>query len=200
MKKILVGACAALTMTSSLAMADTPVMFSTLNGFNAPAADSVKGVRLAVLYGKTGNVTGVDFALIGMSESDNLVGVNFPLIIGANKVNDSMTGASLGLFNWHTGNDLGANLGFVNLTNNVKGVNFSFVNVANNVKGLNWAAVNYSKGDSLVDLGFANISEHSTVQLGIFNMTSEIKGVQIGLINCAKNGFLPCFPIVNFSK
>ncbi|PQJ89867.1 VC2662 family protein [Aliivibrio sifiae] len=185
MKKILVGTCAALSMVSSFAMADsTPVMFSSLNGFNAPAASEVTGVRLAALHGKTGDITGVDFAL-GMSESDNLTGVNFPLFIGANKVNGNMTGASFGLFNWHKGEDLGANLGFVNITNNVKGANLS--------------AVNYSEGYTMVDVGVANLSNDSHVQVGFFNMTSEIKGVQVGLINCAENGFLPCFPIVNFA-
>ena len=70
----------------------------------------------------------------------------------------------------------------------------------NDVKGANVSFVNYSEGDTLVDVGAANLSEVSTVQVGIFNKTTKIEGVQIGLINCADNGFFPCFPIVNFAK
>lgn len=185
MKKILVGTCAALSMVSSFAMADsTPVMFSSLNGFNAPAASEVKGVRLTALHSEPVSVTGLDFALLGLSETQDVTGVNWGFL-GANRVHGEFTGASFGLFNWHMGDDLGANLGFVNITNNVKGANVS--------------AVNYSEGYTMVDVGVANLSNDSHVQVGLFNMTSEIKGVQVGLINCAENGFLPCFPIVNFA-
>ncbi|MBL4831209.1 MAG: phaC PHA synthase [Aliivibrio sp.] len=185
MKKILLGSFVALSMTSTVAFAEsTPAMFSSLNDFNAPAAESVTGVRLAALHGKTGDVTGVDFAF-GMSESDNITGVNFPLFIGGNRVHNSMTGASFGLFNWHEGTDVGANLGLVNITNDVTGANVS--------------VVNYSEGYTMVDVGAVNMSNDSHVQVGLFNMTKEIKGVQVGLINCAENGFLPCFPFVNFS-
>ncbi len=163
----------------------TPVMFSSLNGFNAPAADTVGGVRLAVLHGKVNEVKGVDFALLGMSETNKTTGVNLGLW-GAAKVNQSMTGASLGIFNWIPGDTLGANLGAVNVTGNVNGANVSFVN--------------YSTGDTLVDVGAVSLSEASTVQVGIFNSTKNIKGVQVGIINCADNGFFKCFPIVNFAK
>lgn len=186
MNKSTASIAALISLVSCSALADSaPIMFSSLNGFNAPEAAEVKGVRLALLHGQTGDVTGVDFSLLGMSESQNITGVNFPLVIGANKVNGNMTGASFGLFNWHEGSDLGANLGLVNVTNNVKGANVS--------------TVNYSEGYTMVDVGAVNLSNDSHVQVGFFNMTTEIKGVQVGLLNCAENGFLPCFPIVNFA-
>ena len=164
----------------------TPVMFSSLNGFNAPAADTVSGVNLAVLHGKIQQVKGVNFSVVGMSETDTTVGVNLGLFFGAAKVNKSMTGASLGIFNWMPGQTVGANLGAVNITGDVKGANLGLVN--------------YSEGDTTFDLAAVSISKSSTVQLGFVNITENIKGVQIGLLNCADNGFFKCFPIINFAK
>ncbi len=185
MKKLLVTAAMMSAMAAGGAHAEsTPIMFSTLGGFNAPTANEVGGLRVSLLYGQVDKVTGLDLSILGMSETQELKGVNWSWL-GANRVKSKMTGASLGFFNWHQGDDLGANLAFVNITNNVK--------------GLNWSAVNYASGETMVDLGLVSISEASLVQVGIFNMTSTINAVQVGLINCASNGFLPCFPIVNFS-
>lgn len=171
---------------SGLTIAATPVMFSSIDNFNAPDNDNVAGVRLSALHGKVDTLKGVDFAVVGISETNTTTGVNFGLFLGASKVNQQMTGASLGLLNWNEGLTTGVNLGAVNLTNDVKGANVSFVN--------------YSEGDTMVDVGAVNLSSESTVQVGIFNKTSKIDGVQVGIINCADNGFLPCFPIFNFAK
>ncbi len=178
----------ALSAIASVVVADpAPVQFSSLNGFNAPDNQSVVGVRFPALYGKTASVKGVDLHLLAISEVDDFTGLQFPLLIaGANHINNSMTGAAFGVWNWNKGQTTGLNWGAVNITNNVKGANIG--------------AVNISTGDTSFDLSVANISKASSVQLGIFNMTDEIKGVQIGLLNCAKNGFLPCFPFVNFAK
>ncbi len=161
----------------------TPAQFSFLE-FNAPDSSDVKGVRLTALYGKTGNVTGIDFA-IGLSEVDNLTGISWPLLLGANRVNGSMTGLGMGLVNLHKGSDKGVNLGLLNLTNDVQGLNLGVVNV--------------SSGDTLADISAVNISDTSTFQLAFFNKTERLKGLQIGFLNCADNGFLPCFPIFNFA-
>lgn len=184
MKKILTAVAISTAFASSIAVAASPVMFSSINDFNAPDNSQVSGVRLAALHGKVEQVKGVDFAIVGMSETNTTTGVNFGLFLGASKVNQEMTGASLGLFNWNEGLTTGVNLGAVNVTNDVRGANVSFVN--------------YSEGDTMVDVGAVNLSSESTVQVGVFNKTAKIEGVQIGLINCADNGFLPCFPIFNF--
>ncbi|CAH0532408.1 hypothetical protein VST7929_00237 [Vibrio stylophorae] len=185
MKKLLITAAVTASLVSPSVLADsTPVMFSSINGFNAPSAQKVNGVRLAVLHGQVQEVNGVDFSVLGLSESDRTTGVNFGLFFGAAKVNQEMKGASLGLLNWNEGETLGANVGLVNMTHDVR--------------GLNWSAVNYSDGYTMADVGFASISDKSNFQLGLFNMTNEIDGVQIGLLNCADNGFLKCFPFINF--
>ena len=171
--------------TASFAEA-TPVQFSTINNFNAPASQAVTGVRFPALYGKTSTVKGVDLHLLAISEVDDFTGVQWPLLfVGANHINNSMTGASFGLWNWNKGQTTGANIGTVNITHNVKGANIG--------------AVNYSTGYTGFDWSIANISKSSGAQVGIFNMTDKIDVVQIGLLNCAKNGFLPCFPFVNFA-
>ncbi|UPW17528.1 phaC PHA synthase [Agarivorans sp. TSD2052] len=185
MKKI-IAAIALSTLVSAPVLASSPVMFSTINGYNAPKSDAVEGVRLSVLHGQVDEVKGVDFSVLGMSETKRTTGINFGLFFGGAKVTEEMKGASLGLFNWNTGTTTGINLAAVNITNDVN--------------GLNWSAVNYSEGYTKADLGFASISDKSNFQLGVFNMTKEIDGVQIGLINCADNGFFKCFPIFNFAK
>ena len=172
--------------SSAMAEGEAPVQFSSVNDFNAPNTQSVKGVRFPALYGKTSDVVGVDFHILAISEVDNFKGVQFPLLIaGANHINESMTGVSFGVWNWNKGQTTGVNFGTVNITNNVKGANFGFVN--------------YATGHTSFDWSVANISKSSSAQIGIFNMTDEIKVFQFGLLNCAKNGFLPCFPIINFA-
>lgn len=186
MNKLLSVLAVSAAVASPIALADSaPVMFSSINDFNAPSNTSVKGVRVAALHGQVDEVKSLDIAIIGMSETQKTTGVNLGFF-GAAKVNQEMTGASLGFFNWMGGDMTGANIGAVNITNNVKGANVSFVN--------------YSEGNTLVDFGAANFSDASTVQLGFFNKTAKIEGVQVGLINCADNGFFKCFPIINFAK
>ncbi|MFA0252595.1 phaC PHA synthase, partial [Vibrio sp. 10N.261.45.A4] len=70
MKKLLSVLAVTAAVASPVALAESsPVMFSSLNGFNAPASNAVGGVRLAVLHGKVQQVKGVDFSLVGMSET-----------------------------------------------------------------------------------------------------------------------------------
>ncbi len=180
-------AAAMLMVFSFTAMAEsTPIQFSFFD-FNAPKTKDVSGVRFPAIYGKQGgNVAGVDFQLLAYSEMESLKGVSYPLIlVGANRIKGDMTGASFGLMNWHEGTDIGANLGLLNLTQSMK-------------TGANLGGVNIAKGYTMVDISLVNLSAKSNFQLGIFNKTDEIAGVQIGLINCAKDGFLPCFPFVLF--
>ncbi|CAM3066176.1 VC2662 family protein [Vibrio rarus] len=185
MKKRLVVAALASVMASSFACAQAPVMFSTID-MNAPNDNAVKGLRLSLLHGKVSEVKGVDVSLIGMSETDRTTGLNFNLMFGANKVNKEMKGLSWGWFNWNTGQTTGVNLGAANITHNVNGVNFSIANI--------------SDGNTTADIGIVSLSKQSKVQVGIFNHTRNIEGVQVGLINCADNGFLKCFPFINFAK
>lgn len=176
-------ACAIVSF-NAVAADPAPAQFSAFD-FNAPDVSEVSGVRLSAIYGQSGSVTGIDFT-IGLSDLQNLKGVSFPLLFGANRIRNQFTGLGMGIVNLHEGSDTGVNLGMLNLTNDVN--------------GLNVAAANISTGTTLADVSFVNISEQSSIQLGFFNQTDNIRGVQIGFLNCANNGFMPCFPLINFAK
>jgi hypothetical protein len=184
--KLAVTAAIAL-LTISAANAAAPVQISFFD-LKAPRDADVSGVRFPAIYGKGGgDIKGLDLQLLAYSEMKSLKGVSFPLLIGgANHITGEMVGASFGWFNWHEGQDTGANIAWVNVTNNVKGANVG--------------AVNFSKGHTMIDVGWVNVSQKSNFQLSFVNVTKEIDGVQIGLLNCAKNGFLPCFIFFNFAK
>ena len=181
--KVCYAIVALLVVASAQAQDTAAFQFSTLNS-NSPDAAQVEGARLALIYGKSQNVSGIDLSL-GYSELDNLSGISFPLFIGANRIHGEMTGVSLGIFNWHEGKDTGLNLGALNLTNDVEGLNLGLVNI--------------SQGNTLIDISAVNISKSSNFQLAFFNNTDKLEGIQIGFLNCAKNGFFPCFPFFNFA-
>ena len=87
--KILLGM---LFLLSSMSFA-TGFQFNVLDN-QMPASQDVSGLRLNLLYGKTANVTGVDFNLIALGESENFKGLQFGFI-GANKVTNSFTGLGI---------------------------------------------------------------------------------------------------------
>ncbi|CAM3762208.1 VC2662 family protein [Parendozoicomonas haliclonae] len=186
MKKLFKALAVASVMVSSSVFANSPAMFSTLDGTNLPEQSAVGGVRFSVLHGQVNEVKGIDISALGLSESDRTTGLNLGIFFGASKVNQEMKGVSFSALNWNEGQATGLNLGFVNLTNNVKGLNLS--------------AVNFSEGHTMADVGFFSLSAKSNFQLGFVNVTDHIDGVQIGLVNCAENGFFKCFPLVNFAK
>ena len=155
---------------------------------NTPDTNQVKGVRFPVLYGKGNtNLTGWDVPVLAWSELDSMTGLHWaPWLISGNHIRGEMNGVAISAVNWHEGQDTGVNFGFVNITKNVKGLNLS--------------GVNFSEGYTMADVGLVNVSQKSNFQLSWVNVTQKLDGVQIGLINCAKNGFLPCFPIFNFGS
>ena len=102
----------------------------------------------------------------------------------------------------------------------VTGLDLGLVNMCSGgtSKGLQWGAVgiNYGsfigwQGNWLVSIaddnmeglqtGFYTRSGHAGgVQIGLLNMTDTMNGLQIGLLNFIKEGgFMPFFPIVNWS-
>ena len=146
---------AIMAISATTVAAETAGFKFSMFGVNAPDADRVNGVRLAFLYGQPmSHIQGADIGLFAVTEVE------------------SVKGAAVSLVNIHRGDDVGANVGLVNITNNVHGANVSFANI--------------SEGNTMVDVGVVSFSGKSKVQVGI--------------INCAANGFLPCFPIVNFPK
>jgi hypothetical protein len=183
---LVLAACMALIGALPARAADPAAVQFSFFDVNAPDTDQVKGVRFPTIYGKGNtNLVGWDIPILAWSELDSLQGVHWaPWLISGNHIRGDMKGVTVSAVNWHEGQDTGVNLGLLNLTNNVAGVNWSFVN--------------YAKGHSAVDVGFVNVSDKSNFQLSWVNVTQKLDGLQLGLINCAKNGFLPCFVLFNF--
>ena len=182
---------------STITFAETAFQLG-VPGTNMPADESVKGVRLNLLYGKNTNMTGLDINLLALGETDNFKGVQLsPFWIGANKVNNSFTGVGIGVANIHLGESTGVVLGFVNFTNDFNGLQWGTVNFNQKKSMINLGVINFSQGESTVDIGFVNYAEKTTFQLGVINFTNDLEGVQVGLINFAKNGFFPVFPFFN---
>lgn len=117
-------------------------------------------------------LTWLDMPLFGLSDISNFTCVQFGLGLGAGRVRNSFKGVAITSVNWHEGQDLGVNLGLVNLTNQVQGFN----------------------------AGFINYAERTTFQPGLFNATRHLDGVQICLGNYAANDIFPVLPFITISK
>ena len=120
-------------------------------------------------------------------EGDSVSALRFSLIYGKNTsvkavdvglVSHTTEGTSQGIawsvVNYNEASFTGAQIGFVNYVKaDVEGFQWSVVNVAGTVNGL---------------------------QLGFVNSAEKMHGLQIGLVNIIKqDGFMPVFPIVNWS-
>ena len=120
-------------------------------------------------------------------ETDSVTAFRFSLLYGKNT---SVEVLDLGLVG-HTTSGVS------------KGLQWNFVNIAEaDFKGLQAAAVNYNEGSfEGVQWGFVNHTMNGDgLQLGVVNYAKKYHGLQIGLVNIiSQDGFLPVFPIVNWS-
>lgn len=114
--------CSALALAGT-AQASTPVQIS-LPGINLPSSHQVEGARASFLYGRTGQVKGIDLPVFALSDVDQFTGLQLGIFFGAGRVRHQFGGVAINAVNWHEGQDTGVNLGFVNLTNNVQGLNW----------------------------------------------------------------------------
>ncbi|MCF7889160.1 MAG: hypothetical protein K9L78_03475 [Victivallales bacterium] len=86
------------------------------------------------------------------------------------------------------------------MTDGVKGVQASLVNKGYIADGGEIAIVNFAERLTGFQIGAVNSQISSdAVQLGIINMSQSSNGLQLGLLNMMDNGFLPIFPLINFS-
>ncbi len=120
-------------------------------------------------------------------EDNSIAGLRINLIYGKNV---SMTGLDWGLVNAvGTGGFSGLQWGLVNICDgDVLGFQGGGFNLTDrNVEGVQW--------------GWFNSAEHvGGLQLGLVNYARSMKGLQIGIINIIETGgFMPVFPIVNWS-
>jgi hypothetical protein len=136
-----------------------------------PEETSITIFRFNLIYGSNATMTGLDLGLVNRTTS------------GVSKA------FQIGLVNWVEADLVGLQWSPINLVrNNFTGFQSGTVNVVmNDFKGFQW--------------GFFNYSNHARgLQLGFINYTETAYGLQIGLINIIREGgFLPFFPIVNWS-
>ena len=120
-------------------------------------------------------------------EGTSITGLRLNLIYGKNV---SVSGLDVGLVNMSSGGtSTGVQWGFVSVNDgSFVGLQANLVSIVRgNMEGIQWSAFNQT--------GHA-----SGLQLGLLNMTETMNGVQVGLLNfISKGGFLPFFPIVNWS-
>ena len=102
-----------------------------------------------------------------------------------------------------------------NCVQKIYGWDMAFISVDSRASGFQMGMTNWSKGSCGFQLSMANLVEdfagcqialanytkESTVfQLGIFNFGRKNScGFQLGLLNFMDKGFLPFFPLINFS-
>ena len=84
---------------------------------------------------------------------------------------------------------------------NVAGFDLGLFSDAYALTGLQVGGGNQVKGKLYgVQLGFANSADKGAgLQIGVMNRTHSMKGLQIGILNWNDEGFLPVFPLFNFS-
>ena len=89
-----------------------------------------------------------------------------------------------------------------NTSGHSQGIQFSFVGIQDDFTGWQDGIVNYSHGNvtGLMTGGLNYSSYFTGLQFGIVNYTKTANGLQLGLLNFInEGGFLPFFPIFNFS-
>jgi hypothetical protein len=180
----------------------TPFQFSIWNPVQLFPDDwNVYGLRMNVFYGKNQDVYGLDMGILA-NRAKNLTGIQ---IAGfGNKAFESLRGIQFaGIGNNCPNADIyGIQMGFGNRAKNLTGIQFGAGSEALTLsRGIQIGGL-YTKTDEMkgVQTGFFNIIEKGLgFQFGVFNIATKISGLQIGLINIIQNGFIPVFPIINFS-
>jgi hypothetical protein len=134
------------------------------------------------------SVDGLQIA-VGVNLTEKLDGVQ--IATGAN-VARGIDGAQLGAaLNLSMGHVLGAQVGLVNVADQLDGVQVSLANVGRGVDGLQVGLLNLAGSVVGVQLGLANLAtvgDMDGVQIGLLDfVTGDMDGVQIGLANYAQS-------------
>ncbi len=104
-----------------------------------PEEDSVRGIRLNVLYGRNTSVTGLDLGLVNHTTEGMSMGVQLGLV---NLNEAKFTGFQDGWVNVMKGDFEGFQLGFVNYAGFVKGLQLGLVNYSESMNGLQIGLLN----------------------------------------------------------
>ena len=86
------------------------------------------------------------------------------------------------------------------MTDGVKGLQTSLITKGYQAAGGEVSLINFAEEFTGFQAGILNSQTKSdSVQIGLINISNKSNGLQLGLINLMDNGFLPIFPILNFS-
>ena len=145
MTRLMLAASVLATLVLGSARAEEPKGFQ-LSLFDpvqiVPAAKSISGAKLALIYSKNADVTGLDFSFIASQATGSLKGVQIAPLSMVDR------------------NVLGVQSSLVSLAGGtVTGVQLGFVNKAARLEGLQFGAVNYTGTIHGIQLGFVNIIE-----------------------------------------
>jgi hypothetical protein len=153
--------------------AQSPVQLSLLDPIQiVPEAESIRGIRLTLLYGQNQNVSGLDLAFIANRVRGDFRGLQGGLV---GIIDGNSEGVQWNVVNLSRGDFLGAQVGAFNQTMTGEGVQLGWVNHVR--------------------------SQYNGLQISFVNYAQRIDGVQIGLVNIIKEGGrFPIFPIVNWGS
>ncbi len=117
--------------------------------------------------------------------------------------NTSLQGLDFGFVHHLTEPSMGFQHGLVGYNeSDFTGWQENFVSITKgNFTGLQGGALNKAKSAAGIQYGIINLAgSMEGIQFGIFNQAENMEGIQIGIINVIENnGFMPIFPIVNWS-
>ena len=105
-----------------------------------PENDTIKGVRLNLIYGRNLSLTGIDFGLVNHLTGGKSTGVQWGLV-GLN--DGDFTGWQNTLVNYNEGDFEGLQMGFVNLADHMNGVQIGLVNYAVTARGIQIGLLNF---------------------------------------------------------
>jgi len=159
----------------------------------------------------TGSVTGLEASWLG-SLTQHIIGAQLGWTVAYNHVIEGLQATLITCINRDKFDGVQLSPIF-NKAGDMTGLQASSINVSKNFTGFQPAAimnisddlvgfqacfiVNVAKNVTGLQASIINKAEESDCQLGLINVSK--KGFQVGLLNFMDNGFLPCFPIVNFS-
>jgi hypothetical protein len=150
---------------------ERPIQLALVNPIQlVPEGQSIRGVRLNLIYSRNVSVTGFDWGLVNQTTGGRSGGVQWSFVA----LND--------------GDFTGWQHAFVTVNRGrANGLETGGFNSAAAMEGVQWGLVNHSRA-------------MSGLQVGLVNYAERMHGVQIGLVNIIKQGgVLPVLPIVNWS-
>ena len=165
---------------------------------------SVAGMRLNLADGRNLDVTGFDLGIVNNvtrdarglqvgifnSAENTMAGAQVAFAMNGAERNAS-SGAQVAFFyNYCGGGSAMRGLQLAVVANRVDGISGTQIGAINTARGVGGAQIGAVYNDA---------EEVRGVQFGFFNGCAHISGVQVGVLNFNRTGFLPVFPLFNFS-